>query len=170
MAEGADRGNPLTGNPGRLPRPRGRLGMLARNERGTALVEFALVLPILLAITIAIADFGLALNYYNQLSQLAGQGARAAAVNCNPDGTCPVSGTSIQTQVAETYAKGGLNKKVSACILSTAAIGQPVTLTVTYQFHPIGFLPFLGSATLPITVTQSERQEVTPTYSTGCAS
>ena len=164
------RGNPATGNPERHPRPRGRLRALGSSERGTALVEFALVLPILMALTIGILDFGRALNYYNQLSQLAGQGARAAAVNCNPDGTCPVSGNSIQVQLAETYAQGGLTKKMSACINGASGIGQPVTVTASYQFAPVGFLPFISGKTFTISASQTERQEVAPSYSTGCAS
>jgi hypothetical protein len=120
---------------------------------------------------IGILDFGRALNYYNQLSQLAGQGARAAAVNCNPDGTCPVAGTSIQTQLAESYATGALNKNMSACISSgTSAVGQPVTVTASYQFSPIAFLPFISKSTFTISASQTERQEIPPTYSTGCAS
>ena len=171
MAEGAVKGRPVTGpTTERHPQPRGRLRALVRNERGTALVEFALVLPILMALTIGILDFGRALNYYNQLSQLAGQGARAAAVNCNPDGTCAASGTSIQTQLAETYAQGALNKKMQACITPASGIGAPVAVTARYNFTPVGFLPFLSRTTFTISVTQSERQEVAPTYSSGCAS
>ena len=60
-------------------RPRG-VGCRLRSERGTAVVEFALVGPILFLLVLGILDFGRALNYYNTLTQLAGQGARAAAV------------------------------------------------------------------------------------------
>jgi Flp pilus assembly protein TadG len=146
------------------------LRALVRNESGTALVEFALILPILMALTIGILDFGRALNYYNQLSQLAGQGARAAAVNCNPDGSCPVSGQSIQVQIAENYAQGALTKKMSACIAGASGVGQPVTVTASYQFNPVGFLPFISGSTFTISASQTERQEVAPSYSTGCAS
>src|SRR6478736_8649423 len=59
----------------------------ARSERGTAVVEFALVAPLLFLIVFGVIEFGRVLNAYNQLTQLAGQGARAAAVNRNPDGT-----------------------------------------------------------------------------------
>src|SRR5262249_11331792 len=60
---------------------------LVRSERGTAVVEFALVAPLLFLLVFGIIEFGRILNAYNQLTQLAGQGARAAAVNRNPDGT-----------------------------------------------------------------------------------
>lgn len=171
MAEGPIGGRPVTGNPEERPQPHARLRALRRNERGTALVEFALVLPILMALVIGILDFGRALNYYNQLSQLAGQGARAAAVDCSPDGqTCPLPTGSklIQTQLTGTYAAGGLNGAMSACITGASGIGQPVTVTASYGFAPVGFLPFLSGTTFTISASQTERQEVTPTYGTGC--
>lgn len=160
--------------PERIPRPRerrGRLRALRGDERGTAIVEFALVAPILFLLVFAIFDFGQALNYYNQQSQLVGLGARAAAVDCNPDGTCgsSVTGNSIQTQLEDTYAQGQLNKNTSVCITlpNGAGVGQPVTVTATYRFK---FLPLigtvLGSPTVDINASQTERQEVTPTYST----
>src|SRR5690349_9141530 len=89
---------------GRLPRPRVRLRALRRDQCGTAVVEFALVAPILFLLVFGILDFGRALNYYNQMTQLAGQGARAAAVDNNPDGTGPASGKSIQNQLVNSYA------------------------------------------------------------------
>ena len=88
MVEGALRGHPVTGQaPAERPRPRGRFRALRRDQRGTALVEFALIAPLLFLLLFGIIDFGRALDYYNQVTQLAGQGARAAAVNRNPDGT-----------------------------------------------------------------------------------
>ena len=79
----------------RAPLPRTRLAgpsrrlsgarRLARSERGTAIVEFALIAPLLFFLVFGIIEFGRALNYYNDLTQLAGQGARAAIVSRNPD-------------------------------------------------------------------------------------
>jgi len=122
-----------------------------------------------MALTIGILDFSRALNYYNQLSQLAGQGARAAAVNCDLTGSCPVSGSAIQTQL-KNAPPGALNNKIRVCITAASGIGQPVTVTTSYQFAPIGFLPFIGGQTFTISASQTERQEVAPSYSTGCSS
>jgi Flp pilus assembly protein TadG len=157
--------------PERLPRRRSRLAALRSDQRGQALVEFALVLPILLLLVIGIFDFGQALNYYNQESQLVGQGARAAAVSRCPDGTAIVTppGTCIQTQLAGTYAQGSLrNNPVCISLPSGVGAGQPVTVTTTYNFTLLGFI---GGATIPITASQTERQEIAATYSTtstGC--
>ena len=101
---------------------------LRRSERGTAVVEFALVAPLLFLIVFGIVDFGRALNYYNDLTQLAGQGARAAAVNRNPDGTpvgaavtndgqCQSLTYSIQCQLVNTYTTTAeLKSGISVCI------------------------------------------------------
>jgi hypothetical protein len=53
-------------------------------QQGTAMVEMALVLPILLFLALGIVDFGRAMNYWNDVNQLAADGARYAAVDKNP--------------------------------------------------------------------------------------
>jgi Flp pilus assembly protein TadG len=144
----------------RLPRPRALVRRLRLEERGTALVEFALVAPVLFLLIFGVLDFSLALNAYNQESQLVGLGARAAAVNRNPDGT-QVNANSIQTQLDGTYAKGGLHNNTAICIAlpNGAGAGQPVEVTATYQFHPFTSLPGLNK-TISITASQTERQEI----------
>lgn len=171
MVEGVLRGRPVTEPaPERLPRPRGRIRALRRDQRGTAVVEFALVSPILFLLVFGILDFGRALNYYNHLTQLVGQGARAAAVNrCPSGGAIGVSCTSIQNQLETTYASGGLQNGVKVCITNASPppAGQPVTVKATYKFS---FVPLIGtvvgSPTITISSTQSERQEADATYST----
>jgi Flp pilus assembly protein TadG len=163
-------GGGLTTPPlGRLSRLRARLGWLRRNQRGTALVEFALVAPLLFALVIGILDFGQALNYYNQLSQLAGQAARAAAVDCNPSGACAASGTSIQSQISSTYAQGQLRNNMKTCITKAATkVGDPVTVTTSYTFQLVPLL-VIKLPSISLQASQTERQEAAPTYSTGCA-
>ena len=48
------------------------------------MVELALVLPILVVLAVGIVDFGRAMNYWNDVNQIAADGARFAAVNRNP--------------------------------------------------------------------------------------
>ena len=140
MAEGDLRGCPVTGPaPERLPRPRGPLHALRCNQRGTALVEFALIAPLLFLLIFGIVDFGRALDYYNQLTQLAGQGARAAAVNRNPDGTALSSSNhfSIQQQLATTYTtQPELRNGVVVCITHVPTGTQDyVTVKTSYQLQ-----------------------------------
>jgi Flp pilus assembly protein TadG len=173
VAEEALRDHPVIAPAPERPRPRGRFRALGNDQRGTAVVEFALVAPILFLLIFGIFDFGRALNYYNQETQLVGLGARAAAVSRDPADTGAASGQNIQTELANTYAKGELQGKTQICITpaTAPAIGQPVTVTASYDFK---FLPLIGAAvgspTITIQASQTERQEVTPTYSTGCAS
>jgi len=166
-----------------LPRPWSPLRRLARSERGTAVVEFALIAPLLFLVVFGIIEFGRILNAYNDMTQLAGQGARAAAVSRNPDGTavgtsigtvddtdCGSAGqVSIQCQLSKFYAKRDSLSGVSTCITSPVptAVGQPVTVRTSYAYHFTTGLFGLGTITL--SSTQTERAEATPTYSAGCS-
>jgi Flp pilus assembly protein TadG len=53
----------------------------AGDERGQAMVEFALVLPIFILLLVAIFDLGRAAFAYNTLTNAAREGARTAIVN-----------------------------------------------------------------------------------------
>jgi Flp pilus assembly protein TadG len=162
----------------------GPFGRLA-GETGTAVVEFALIAPVLFLLVIGILDFGRALNYYNDLTQLAGQGARAAAVDRNPDGTtvgtadanCAASPQTVQCQLAKTYpTTGELKSGIAVCLgtLNTSTnqidgsmlppIGSAVTVRTKYRFH---FLPIVNLGTLTLSATQSEILEQTPTPNMG---
>src|SRR5262245_66665975 len=63
----------------------------AASERGQAMVEFALVAPLLFVLLFGMLDFGKAFNYWNVEQQMANEGARMAAVNAT--GTCPGAST-----------------------------------------------------------------------------
>jgi Flp pilus assembly protein TadG len=136
---------------------------LRRCERGTAVVEFAIVALPLFLIIFGILDFGRALNYYNDMTQLAGQGARAAAVNQNIDGT--TADSTFQSKLAAENDSPELSGKVLVCIQSVpTAIGQPVTVTAKYTFH---FDALITSIPVTLSSTQTERSETaTPSYST----
>jgi Flp pilus assembly protein TadG len=136
-------------------------------------VEFALISPLLFLLLFGIIDFGRALNYYNQVTQLAGQGARAAAVNRNPDGTALSNANlySIQQQLAGKYtAQPELKSGIVACITHVpSGPGDYVTVRVSYNFH---FLPLIGAATkalggLDLVATETERAETAPVDTNG---
>jgi Flp pilus assembly protein TadG len=159
---------------------------LVRSERGTAIVEFALIAPLLFFLVFGIIEFGRALNYYNDLTQLAGQGARAAIVTRNPDGTavgtananCPANNQTIQCQIAKTYPTDNeLKTGISVCLgtLNTSTgqistpttaptIGSPITVRTKFPFH---FLTSLFGASITLTSTQTERLEAAPTWGGG---
>ena len=155
------------------------------SERGTALVEFALIAPILFLFLFGIIEFGRALNYYNDLTQLAGQGARAAIVSRNPDGSavgtsnadCSATNQSIQCQIAKTYPTDNeLKDGISVCLgtlqsdnsistTSTPSAGDPVTVRTEMTYH---FLTsFFGFGTIKLSSTQTERLEAPRTWGAG---
>jgi Flp pilus assembly protein TadG len=137
-----------------------------RSERGTAVVEFALVSLPLFLILFGILDFGRALNYYNDLTQLTGQGARAAAVNRNPDGTA--ASANFQTLLANDADSNELRSGIQVCVTQVpAAAGDPVTVTATFAFK---FIPLVRKIDLNLSASQTMRFEgSTPTFTTGCS-
>jgi Flp pilus assembly protein TadG len=141
------------------------LSALRREQRGTAVVEFALIAIPLLLIVFGIVDFGRALNYYNDVTQLAGAGARAAAVNTNIDGT--TADGNFQADLAAQNDSPELKNKVQVCIQAVpTAVGQPVTVSVKYRFH---FTALIASIPITLRATQTVRSEVAnPGYSATC--
>ena len=97
--------------------------LLQKRERGQALVEFALVLPILLVLLCGIVDFGWL--YYNQitLNNAAREGARYAAVHYDP--ACDWQ---AETQSRMISGMAGVN---SAAASVSAASGEQITVSVT---------------------------------------
>ena len=55
-----------------------------RDERGASAVEFAMIVPLLVAIVVGIAEFGHAFQVQGTLSAAAREGARVMALQNNP--------------------------------------------------------------------------------------
>src|SRR4051794_39560264 len=142
--------------PSRVRRLRARM----RDDRGTAVVEFAIVAMPLFLIIFGVIDFGRALNYYNDLTQIAGQGARAAAVNANPNGAA--AGTDFQHQLAcygtTAELRGRMNVQITTMPSTTSPNGTPVAVKTSYSFH---FIPLISSVNVTLSSTQTERYEST---------
>jgi Flp pilus assembly protein TadG len=142
------------------------------DQKGTSLVEFALILPVLALILFGLLDFAKAFNYWNDQTHLAAEGARWAVVNSNPG-----SGTLQQylQQQADTSELRGL---AVVCVAfptnpdtgTSGHVGDPVTVTVKSRYT---WLPFVSSRagmspTITITGSATMRLEAPPTnYSAG---
>ena len=151
----------------------------ARSEDGVALVEFALVLPVLVLLLFGMLDFAKAFNYWIDETHLANEAARFAAVNKNPAS----SGTTLQEYIRDQantpeLRDGGtpsVTSPLEVCIefpAGTSNVGDPVKVTVetSYQWLGVitGEIPGLSAATIRGQATM--RLEVQPTnYSAGCA-
>jgi Flp pilus assembly protein TadG len=122
-----------------------------------------------------IVEFGRALNYYNDLTQLAGQGARFAAVNQEPGSAGGNAGPSFQNDLkafADSPELKSATSDFKICIAAPAsgttwANGDPIKVTASYTFK---FIPFISAVNLPLSSTQTERFEgITSTFNSGCS-
>lgn len=112
-------------------------------DRGTAAVEFALVLPVLLLIVFGIIDFGRALNAQITLTGAAREGVRLAALGY-PD-------AAIQARVAAAApGLSGLTATVTASCPPGAGPSADAEVDVSYSFSfitPVGaVVGFLGGS------------------------
>jgi Flp pilus assembly protein TadG len=149
-----------------------RLPRLGRGERGVAVVEFAVVLPLLLLIVLGIMDFGRAMNYKNAATQLANEAARFLTVNRDPvtgaPPTCGALKSYLKTQADTTELSTMLQNGTLAISFPSggANIGDPVRVTVTTTF---GLLPFTQNQagllpTIPMTGRATMRLEQQPAF------
>ena len=155
-----------------MPRMLNRLG----SEEGVALVEFALVLPILALLLFAMIDFGKAFNYWIDETHLANEGARWAVVDRNPGGGS-LQQYLVDQATTDELRNGGtasVANPAEVCISfpsGTSNVGDPVLVTVSATYN---WLPIIGNR---IGVTQTTisgsshmRLEAVPTnYSAGCS-
>jgi hypothetical protein len=58
--------------------------MIPRNQRGTTVIEFAIILPLLLLVVFGIIEFGLLLFNKQIITNASREGARAGIVNRDP--------------------------------------------------------------------------------------
>src|SRR4051794_4933412 len=152
--------------------------MSFRDESGTALVEFALVLPLLLVLVLGIADFGRAFNYWIDSTHIANVAARYAAVNKNPGAATSQTlqrYMELQASTKELRAGSKQQTPVDVCVTfpaGTSNVGDPVRVEAKSTRSWLGYL--VGRAHLaPKSTIQGSatmRLEAAPTtYSAGCA-
>lgn len=120
--------------------------MSGRRERGSAVVEFALIVPILILIVLGIAEFGRAYQAQTMLSQAAREAARSMAINDD-------------AALAKTTAVGyfpalGLTPGQIAVSPASCTAGQAVTITIT---QPFTFLTGMFGDNINLTGTGSMR-------------
>ena len=134
---------------------------LRSEERGAALVEFALVVPFLMIMMCAIIDFGLMLHRINNLNSAVREGARFGAVRQK---LTPAM-DSVKTRVQSYWRTVGTDSLPKALITvaeTTDASGlRSVLVRVTnYPYKPMTPLaPLLGMGTVNFTRTAIYRQE-----------
>jgi len=125
-----------------------------RRERGTSVVEMAIVLPLLLTLVFAIGEFGLMYTQWQTLTNAAREGARAGVVF---RGTNCVAGT-VQTEIQNAVSTYMVNTGVATASITTnssgVCTGSGTQLQVTAQV-PYSFAALPGLAGLQSSITLS---------------
>ena len=141
------------------------------SESGQALVEFALVAPLLIVLIIGMLDFGKAYNYWIDETHLANQAARWAVVDKNPG-----PGGSLQASVEGRANTSELRNGGTASVPTgisiyicfpdgTSNVGDPVRVIASTTYNFMGFL--VAEAGIPLSKelkgTATMRLEAEPT-------
>ena len=107
-------------------------------RRGQALVEFAVIIPLFLALLMGVMDFGRVIWATTSLASAAREAARYAIVHGgSPTDTCPVGnpGPESQTVVASAscpYPAPSVQSIVDVATKAAMAGGSGITVTVCY--------------------------------------
>jgi Flp pilus assembly protein TadG len=126
-----------------------------KRRSGSAMVEFAIVVPFLLVLTMGLVQYGMLSNASSVVTNLTREGARYGAVHATETDTT-LNGTSFPTdtaikryiqQVAEPTTIGAAGVPDDSISISPAVgdpsrkSGNPITVTITYDMRRKLFLP-----------------------------
>ncbi len=109
----------------------------SNTKRGQALVEFAIVIPVLLLVIVGIFDLGFAIYAQNMVSNAAVEGARTGIIISKQDSDI------IDRVHASAPSLSNLQITINPTSPRTVNdFGKPITVTVTYTYTPI--TPLIG--------------------------
>ena len=129
-------------------------GNARRRERGTSVVEMAIVLPLLLTLVFAIGEFGIMFTQWQTLTNAAREGARTGVV-FRGTGCVPATvETEIQTAVATYMTNTGVATGSIATTATGECDGSGTPLVVNAQV-PYSFAALPGLAGLQSSITLS---------------
>jgi Flp pilus assembly protein TadG len=127
-----------------------------RDEGGQAAVEFILVLPLLIGVLFLLFQFSSVFNALNDMSQMAADGARLAAVDRFPK-TQPEllawRASQGDTSIAE-------NAKIE---VTGCTVGEPLHIKVSTTITIVPHFPGLAEKTKLIAANAEMRREAAPT-------
>jgi Flp pilus assembly protein TadG len=139
-----------------------------KSNRGTALLEVALTLPLVLLVSVGIFEFGRAYQYQQVITNAAREGARVAVLPGQPDGA-------VQARVSAYLTAGQILNPSSAKVTVTqtqvsiggaaTASGSKVTVSYPYSFmvlQPVARLVVKSSTVgtgFPMTAASEMRNE-----------
>jgi Flp pilus assembly protein TadG len=132
---------------GRPGKSSGSRGLSRRRRRGAALVEFAIVAPLLFLLILAMVEFGRAVMVEQVLTNAAREGARRGILEQS-------TAAEVQTTVSDYLRNSsipGASVSVSPSSFAHVGFGDPVTVTCSVTYGQIAWLPapwFLGGVQL----------------------
>lgn len=105
-----------------------------RNQRGAALLETAITIPLVLLVTVSIFEFGRAYQTWQVLTNAAREGARVGVIASSTD-------ANVTTAVSNYMKSGGLPQATSAAVsvVRNAPFGASNTATVVTISYPFQF-------------------------------
>ncbi len=130
-----------------ITRQLSKVGRFVRNTAGATAVEFSLLLPVLLLMTLGIMEGGRTFLALHALEKVAGDGVRYASVR----------GSQSQSPVAQAQVEGFVKSRAAGLVAAELAVnlvwpdgnndpGNRVTVQVAYDHVPL-FGDFLGWGT-----------------------
>ncbi len=126
---------------------------LATDRRGSVMIEFAILGPIVITLMLGVFQIGMAMQAYNALRGASSDLARYAAVQRQQGAT--VDATSLSTK-ARTIATAAPYQLMSAN-LTTASVSKVTTritgadeYSVTYSYNVPNVLKIIGLGTIPL--------------------
>lgn len=120
--------------------------MRFRNDKGQSLVEFALLVPLLITILVAIIEFGFMFNAYLSLANGSREGARLGSLGGND--------AAISSRVADVTDHLDPGLMTISISPSFRDRGDMITVTVDYDYQFI--TPFISGILNPMIDLQSE--------------
>ena len=138
------------------------------DERGAALVEMALVMPLLALLIFALFDAGRAVIVYSELTNAARMGARVAMVNQSNDAACATSERTFKCAAADLTTAMGMD---AGSIPDVAINGSDCTLlgacsaTVTMNYSYVPITPIISDLIGPIDLSASATMPIERQYS-----
>ena len=132
-------------------RPSRRFG---HESDGAAMVEFAIIAPLLFLLIFGIIDFGRVFFLYNNLTNAAREGARLGAVLDPTTQTVSQRSNTIRTAV-----KARINSPAAVVAACSVAVSFPgvspgqtaLVKIIAFPFQPVTFLAIKSSKTLNVT-------------------
>lgn len=114
-----------------LPRMWRRRRRLATDERGQALVEFALVAPFLLLLILGMVDFARAWSAYEVITYQARQGTRMAVVDDSD-----IAESDVVQAIRDGLSRGSLDPDAATITVTgfRAGRGTPASVQIDYPY------------------------------------